>query len=268
MGLCTCTFKRRITTVTPSWYCSALISTCLIPIVGLVSLGTDNQATKLPDFKALASQIAKVTPSAVQFSSYSPSNSAQACPTNGSTWEASDILPPTPNEQLCGCMVQNLTCVANPIISNDTITTQFSFLYDPNNGNNTGGINANGTLGTYGSYSMCNPIERLSWAMNEYYQNQTTNNKANNNPCDFKGAGKKQTPTATGTCKALISQAGAAGTGVVTSAPSGTGSSSSSTSTQKGAAGLVTLPVFGFGMLQLAAYVTVAALIGAGMVIL
>ena len=237
---------------------------------GLVSVGTDNKATKLPDFSALSTQIAKVTPTGVQSASYSPTNSAQACPSVDSTWEAKNVLPPTPNTQLCGCMMQNLTCVAKSNLDNQTSTTQFSYVCDPNNGNYCEGINANATTGVYGAYSMCNATERLSWAFNQFYLNQTANNKQNTSPCDFKGAAQKQSPKANGNCQALVSQAGPAGTGTVTSSPSGTGSSNggSSSSTTKSAAGSVTVPRFDFGMLQLAAYVTVAGLVGAGMIML
>ena len=236
---------------------------------GLVSVGSDNKATKLPDFTALSSQIAKVTPTGVQSASYSPTNSPQACPSVDSTWEAKNVLPPIPNTQLCGCMMQNLTCVAKANLDNATSTAQFGFVCDPSNGNYCEGINANATTGVYGAYSMCNATERLSWAFNQFYLNQTANNKANTSPCDFKGAATKQSKQPNGNCQALVSQAGPAGTGVVTSSPSGTGSSSSSASTStKSSAGLVTVPRFDFGMLQLAAYVTVATLVGAGMVML
>ena len=229
-------------------------------------MGSDNLATKLPDFTVLSSEIAKATPSGVQSASYSPTNVAQACPSIDGTWEAhSSPLPPTPNAQLCGCMVQNLTCVAKANLDNTTSTNLFNYLCDPHTGNYCGGIHANASTGVYGAYSGCNATEQLSWAMNQLYLNQTANNNAN--ACDFNGAATKQSGKANGNCQALVSQAGPAGTGVVTSSPSGTSSSSSSSST-KSSAGLVTVPRFDFGMLQLAVYVTVAALVGAGMVML
>lgn len=163
-------------------------------------------------------------------------------------------------------MVQNLTCVADSDISEDDIKDNFDFICDPKNGDYCSGINTNATTGVYGAYSMCSPSQRISWAMDAFYKDQTANNPDNNNPCGFKGA-KKQTPKANGACEAVNSQAGAAGTGVVTSAPTGTGSSGSSASTT-GAAAITSIPSFNFGMLQLAAYVTVAVLVGASMVVL
>ncbi|KAL9033587.1 MAG: hypothetical protein Q9214_007443 [Letrouitia sp. 1 TL-2023] len=211
--------------------------------------------------------MAQVAPTGVAMSTFSPSNKAQACPTLGPTWRASEKLPPSPNTQVCSCMVQNLTCVADSNIGDDDIKKNFDFLCDPKNGDYCSGINTNATTGVYGAYSMCSPSQRISWAMDAFYKDQTANNPDNNNPCDFKGVAKKQTPKADGACEAVVSQAGAAGTGVVTSAPTGTGSSSSSASSP-GAAAITSTPSFDFGMFQLAAYITVAALVGASMVVL
>ena len=112
---------------------------------------------------------------------------------------------------------------------------------------------------------MCNAQQRLSWSFNEFYLNQTKNNPDNNDPCDFKKAAKKQTPKLANNCEAIVSEAGGQqGTGVVTSAPTGTGASP----TKSGAAGSVTIPKLDFGMLQLAIYLTVAGLVGGGMVLL
>jgi len=163
-------------------------------------------------------------------------------------------------------MVTNLTCVAKSDISPSDTKTNLDYLCGLGNGENCAGITPNANTGKYGSYSMCNATEKLSWAMNESYNNQTANNPKNNNPCDFKGVATKQTPNPASSCKALVSQAGPAGTGTVTSAPSATGAGSSSS--PKGAAGATTVPKFNFGQLQLAIYVVTAGLVGAGMVLL
>ena len=165
-------------------------------------------------------------------------------------------------------MMSNLTCVAKSGISDDDIEANFGYLCDPGNGDYCSGINANATTGKYGSYSMCNSTERLSFAMNVFYFNQTANNPQDNNPCSFKGNAVKQSPSLGNSCKALVSQAGAAGTGTVTSAPTGTGSSNSPSGTKKGAAGAVTVPKLDFGLLPLGVYLLTAGMVGAGMVLL
>jgi len=172
-------------------------------------------------------------------------------------------------------MVSNLTCIAKSSLSSQQIQDQFQYICDPAHGSNCPGILGNGTTGKYGTYSMCNDIDRLSWAFNQYYLNQTATNTGNNSPCDFKGAASKVNPKPASSCKAVNSQAGAAGTGSITNAPiatgssgSGTGSGSGSSSSSKGAASVLGIPEFDLGVLKLAAYVTSAALVGAGMVLL
>lgn len=171
-------------------------------------------------------------------------------------------------------MVANLTCVAKTGISDSDIQTQFNYICDPAQGSNCAGVNANGTTGKYGAFSMCNSTERLSFAFNQYYLNQTATNTQNTSPCDFSGKAQKVSPKPASSCKAINSQAGAAGTGAITNVPtatggSGTGSSSGSTSTSsKGAAFILGVPAFDFGVVKLAAYVTSAMLVGVGMVLL
>ena len=169
-------------------------------------------------------------------------------------------------------MVQNLTCVAKSSLSEDSITAEFNYICDPAQGNNCGGILANGSTGVYGAFSGCSDTERLSYAFNQYYLNQTATNTQNTSPCDFSGSAQKVTPKLASSCKAVISQAGSAGTGSVTSTPTGSvsssGSSSGTSSTSKAAAVILGVPAFDFGILKLATYVTSAMLVGAGMVLL
>ena len=239
---------------------------------GLVSVGSDNKATTLVDYENLSTAMAKASPTGVNAASYTPSNSPQPCPTT-STWQAATNLPPTPNDAICQCMVQNLTCVAKSNLSPDMIKQEFDYICDPAQGNNCAGILANGSTGVYGAFSGCSDNERLSYAFNQYYLNQTATNTQNTSPCDFSGTANKVTPKLASSCKAVVSQAGSGGTGSITSTPtgsssSGSGSTSSSTSTGKSAAVILSVPAFDFGILKLAAYVTSAMLIGAGMILL
>jgi hypothetical protein len=204
-----------------------------------------------------------------------PTNTvAQGCPVEStagsSAWEASATLPPTPNNQLCGCMVQNLTCVAKPGLTDDVIAALFGTACSPVNGVSVcGGITANGTTGQYGAYSMCNSTDQLSWAFNAYYLEQLSSNSANTMACDFGGNATTQSPTLSNACATLVNQAGAAGTGTVTSAPTGTGvigGGGGAAATTSGVAGIVSVPTFDFWLLALGSYVTVAALAGAGII--
>ncbi|KAL8963791.1 MAG: hypothetical protein Q9183_004954, partial [Haloplaca sp. 2 TL-2023] len=235
---------------------------------GLVSIGSDEEATRLPDFTSLSSEIASVNPTGVAMDSYSPTNEPQACPTQDADWEANTMLPPSPNNAVCSCMVQSLNCTVQDDISEEDITTQFEYLCDPNNGDFCSGILANGSTGVYGAYSMCGAEERLAWAFNAFFMDQTRNNPDNTDPCNFDGAARKQTPTSPGSCRSVVSQAGDSGTGAITSAPAPTSSGGDSDSDSDSGAGALVMPSFHLGTLPLAAYVSVAALVGVGMVLL
>lgn len=230
--------------------------------IGLASLNGD-QVSLLPDFTAFSSQIAKATPSGVNMNSYNPSNTvAQACPPTGSAWRASETLPPSPNDAICGCMVANLTCAPKQTINTDMTTDLFNYICGQD-GNPCAGITPNGTSGVYGAYSMCDPQSRLAYAMNSYYLQKGGNAQA----CDFNGNATTTSPSVQSTCTNLLGEAGgAAGTGIVTSEPTNTQGVSASSSS--GAAGAVAIPAFDFGILAVSIYVTVAAMAGAGIILL
>ncbi|KAL1876751.1 1 3-beta-glucanosyltransferase gel4 [Paecilomyces lecythidis] len=238
---------------------------------GLVSV-SGNEVKTLQDFSNLSKQMATVNPTGVNSASYTPTNSPRACPTVGANWEASSKLPPTPNKELCDCMVSSLTCVVKDSIK----STEYSKLFGTVCGYGVcDGITSNSTTGDYGAYSMCNADQQLSFVMDRYYQEQSA--KGNGaSACDFGGAASTQASTkATGTCATLMKQAGTDGTGTVTSAPTGTGDSgsSASSSSSKGAgAHAMSTPgsvaVLGGTTFKLGAYVITAVITGAGMVLL
>lgn len=228
---------------------------------GLVSL-KGNTASKLPDFTALKDQLAKAKPTPTAMSLYKATNTvAQACPATGVAWAAASSLPPTANSELCDCMVQSLSCVANSGLSGKETATLFGSVCGLDK-NACNGIAKNGTTGVYGAYSMCSATQQLSFAMDQYYKTQ---NKAST-ACSFGGNAKIQTAATSTSCKSLLSQAGTAGTGTVTSAPKGTGSSPSGTNSN--AAGAAIVPQFDLGALKIGAYVVTAGLAGMGMFLL
>ncbi|KAF7912368.1 uncharacterized protein EAF01_001389 [Botrytis porri] len=234
---------------------------------GLVSV-SGSSVSKLADFTALSKQLASATPSFTNSASYTPTNTvAQACPATGTAWAASSNLPPIANAELCECMVKSLSCVANSGISGNSSADLFDYVCGLDSAA-CDGISKNATTGSYGAYSMCTSAQQLSFVFDQYYQNQGKAATA----CDFNGSAKTQTGSKSSTCSSLISQAGTAGTGTVTSAPTGTRSSSSSsstsTSTKKSAAGATIVPRFDLGLLQLGAYLVVAGMAGAGMIML
>ena len=138
----------------------------------------------------------------MSMSSYSPSNKAMSCPdvttTSNETWLASSSLPLTPNSDACGCMVNASTCVPN----DDLDPTKYSGIFDTICGSDNSlctAINANGTSGKYGTFSMCSSQEKLAIVMGAYYQKNKASQQ--DQACDFKGAAKTQTGSGDSTSK-------------------------------------------------------------------
>jgi hypothetical protein len=156
-------------------------------------------------------------------------------------------------------MYSSLTCVVDSDVDSEDYGDLFGVVCGLD-GSPCAGIAHNATTGNYGAYGMCNATEQLGFALNQYAQSQSSGG------CDFSGSAMtKASAAATGNCNALMSQAGTAGVGTVTSAP--TGAAASSTSSPGAAAGL-TVPSFQTGLLQLSLYVCGAALSGAAMILL
>ncbi|KAJ4324902.1 hypothetical protein N0V94_000956 [Neodidymelliopsis sp. IMI 364377] len=227
----------------------------------------DGKVTTNKDFDNLSKQIAKATPSGVKMADYKPSNTAAAsCPkVTAGTWEAeSSPLPPTANSQLCGCMMDTLSCVVADKTDEDDFGDMFGFVCGLKDGQYCAGINRNITAGAYGSYGMCSAKEQLSFAVNAYA-------KAVSGGCSFKGKATTKSATATPTasgCANLLKEVGAAGTGSVTSAPKASGSGSGSSADSTGAASGLTAPGLNSGAMGLGMYVLGAVASGMAMILL
>ncbi|KAF2466778.1 uncharacterized protein BDR25DRAFT_74965 [Lindgomyces ingoldianus] len=231
---------------------------------GLVSVDGSNVKT-LDDFNNLSSQIAKVTPSGAKMADYNPTNTAGAsCPAVNSDWAAKATpLPPVVNARACSCMMDSLSCVVASNVNEKDYGDLFGTVCGYSSGKFCGGIQKNATTGNYGAYGMCNSTEQLGFALNQY---------ALANPsggCDFKGSAvtKQAVKTQASDCKALMSQAGSAGTGTVTSAPTGTGAAATGAKSS-GAGVALTVPTMETGLLQLGVYVLGAAFSGMAMILL
>lgn len=198
---------------------------------GLVSI-VDSKVSTLADFNALSSKIATVSPSGVVSSAFTPTNTVQRdCPASTlENWKAASVLPPTPNEYVCGCMSQALGCV----VADDVDTKDYSDLFGYVCGViDCGGVTANGTDGTFGAYSFCSDKEKLSFVLNLYYESQ----KKSASACAFSGKASIATAvTANSICSSILSAAGSDGANTISVTVTGTlsgAASASATGTSK-----------------------------------
>ncbi|KAK9640811.1 1 3-beta-glucanosyltransferase gel4 [Aspergillus fumigatus] len=236
---------------------------------GLVSAVDSTSVSTMADFKYYSSQINNnANPSGTNKASYTPTNTAlQSCPTVNSQWLASaSPLPPTPNEQLCTCMSNAASCVVKDSVSSDDYGDLFSLICGYTD---CTGIARNATTGSYGAYGMCTPKQQLNFLLNKYYSEQSSASSA----CNFGGSATVTSATkATGACSSLMKEAGTAGTGTVTSKPTGTadssGSSASSTSSSGTAVALTRGSAVTVGSFELGVYAITALLTAVGMVML
>ncbi|KAK6202370.1 pH-responsive protein 2 precursor [Scheffersomyces amazonensis] len=202
---------------------------------GLVTIEADGSVSTLADFNNLKSQLASVSPSIAEASDVS-SVTPTTCPTIGPDWVASTNLPPTPDESVCACMVDSLSCVVASNVNQDDYEDLFNYVCSQID---CSGISANATSGEYGVFSPCKPSDQLSFILNLYY---LENNKAAY-ACSFSGSATIQSATTASSCTAVLSAAGASGLGSVSvtfssksgsGSASGSGSSASASSTSSG----------------------------------
>jgi hypothetical protein len=136
------------------------------PGYGLVT-GDPAGATVTPnaDFTQLQAVLAALPPPP---NTPSQANAAAstfpACPAAGAALNASDTLPPTPNNQVCLCAVNNaFSC--NPRTSTTPSTVGALLDYGCSllgqSGGNCNEITSNGVTGVYGNLSYCSPSQKL-----------------------------------------------------------------------------------------------------------
>ncbi|KXN71184.1 carbohydrate-binding module family 43 protein [Conidiobolus coronatus NRRL 28638] len=193
---------------------------------GLVQ-ANGNNFTIMPDFTTYKNQLSKLKLSPTNKSSYTPpSNNGTTCPSEGSDWQASNNLPPTPSVDACNCLMGTYGCIVS---SSFNVTAQSSsvsqlFQYACGQGKvDCSPLTANGTSGVYGNISFCDPTTQLSYALNSMY---TQSNK-NKDTCTSNGTGSIQSPSSNSESTCLSKAAN-----LQQSAGSGSGSSGSSNNGQ------------------------------------
>ncbi|AET40399.1 uncharacterized protein Ecym_5666 [Eremothecium cymbalariae DBVPG len=173
---------------------------------GLVSIDSNDKVSTLADFNYYSNQIQTVNPTGVNSAYYTPSSKSINCPTPAAHWKAVSKLPPTPDENVCSCMVESLSCVVSDNIKEDDYENLFAYVCSQIS---CDGIHADATTGDYGAYSFCSSKEKLSFILDAFYKVSGSSP----NGCSFGGSASLHKPSTESTCTAILNAIGTAGTG-------------------------------------------------------
>ncbi|KAF4462282.1 beta (1-3) glucanosyltransferase gel3p [Fusarium albosuccineum] len=233
---------------------------------GLVKI-KNNKPVKLDDFDALKSKVTKARPNGVESDDYKPSGKAATCPDLSSTWNANSVLPRTPDSALCKCMVQSRECVPADSLKEKNFGSIFGYICGEKPELCTA-INANASAGIYGAYSMCDESAKLAYVLDAYYNDQSKSADS----CDFKGAATTQKAQSQDSCKSALAAASSINAEVATATAavgaSSTGGSDEEDDDSFGIQSAHIARLFSFGDYAVGAYMAVAGVVGAGMVLL
>ncbi|KAJ2163089.1 hypothetical protein GGF46_000018 [Coemansia sp. RSA 552] len=158
---------------------------------GLVEI-SGNKGTKTDDYDYFKKALAAVNPKGVNMNSVKDNGKQQECPKVGkdNSWLASGDLPATPSNATCECMMKTLSCVSKTTEMPTSTDDLKAFGKSVGNifGTVCGSISCDevsgdASTGEYGKYSGCNAVQRVSWVMNAWYENE----RQVDGSCDFDG---------------------------------------------------------------------------------
>jgi len=240
---------------------------------GLVKVSDSGKATKQKDFEYLAKEHKKADPKGVDEDEYTSNLKPAECPDVSQTWKVTgDALPPTPDKDLCDCMVKAASCGPASGLSKKSYGDIFGFICGESPESCTG-INGNATTGVYGAYHGCSDEAKLTHILDTYYKDQDQASDA----CDFKGKAETKSGSDSGSCKSSLEEADehnkkAATATNAADAPfstSGSGDSSDSDDDEDFAVpGAALMRLFNLGDYAVGLYMVVAVAVGGSMVVL
>lgn len=230
---------------------------------GLVEIDKGGKASTMNNYNELKTKVNEATPSAVDMGSYKPTNTPESCPDLTSNWQANSALPPSPDSDLCACMVAAAECVPVSSLKEKDFGDIFGYICGAKP-EVCVGINGNATTGIYGAYSMCTDTDKLTYVLDAYYKAMSKSSSA----CDFDGDATTQRASSQASCSAALASASSANE-VAATATAATGSKSTGGSDDSFGNPTAQLArVFTFGDFAVGAYLLVAGAVGAGMVLL
>ena len=246
-------------------------------LFGVVEINRDGSATEFDSFDRLARAHRNARPNGVNMDDYSTDfTTPQQCPEASETWDASAVLPPTPDRELCECAAAASPCGPSGTLDEEDMAEIFNFICDASP-ESCVGIGHNASSGVYGAYSMCGQAHKLAHILGAYYENT---NRAFDS-CDFDGRAETKSDTSDSSCRDPLASAAerneAAATQTQGDPASITGGSGSGGSSNGGSGSNNDDESFGlssitmtrtFGNLAVGLYLAVAGAAGAAMVML
>jgi len=205
---------------------------------GMVTISDDQKTvTTGDDYGRLKTHYTQANGPNSPSQSDSAASTYPSCPSTNDTFVASTTLPPTPNENACNCLQNNLSCKFTPQTTNysavvgELLNVGCSLVGQK--GGSCDDIGGNGQTGVYGRLSGCDPRVKLSYVFSEYYE---LNNR-DGQSCSFAGNGTVNPLAPSG-----VSAANAAASSCVPSpdatfvptAPTGSSNSGSGSGSSKG----------------------------------
>jgi len=207
---------------------------------GLVKIDSNTAVTEFQDFSYLAEQLNNANPTgAKQSDPITVQPYLYNCPpTDPDNFLASSAaLPPSPNENSCSCMYNSLQCVID-ISSSTPASIAAAADFACSHGAACDDVNTNSASGVYGTWSACDDIQRASYILNSYYQN----NRRQVSACNFPDASTNQNNGKVVTATTTISSCNADAAASTTTSSTVTTSTTSTYTTSTFTTSTVTTP--------------------------
>ncbi|OMJ21985.1 Protein EPD1 [Smittium culicis] len=136
-----------------------------------VSYGDPN-VSQLPDYSTFKKMLANVSPKGVNINSYNPDLKPSSCPPSSDKWLVGDVVPPSPNIDLCNCLSKTFSCMMPPQYSPaddvQAVVLQ-NHLDSICKTVDCSDILTDTIKGTYGKYSGCTTFQKASLIISRYY---------------------------------------------------------------------------------------------------
>lgn len=138
---------------------------------------------ELEDFAYLQKQFNDANPKGVsleEFKTTLKAARAPSCPSASKVWQASSVLPHSPDLAKCECLESSLQCGLSQHVKSNNLTHIFDYACDKVD---CEPINGDGIKGSYGYFSDCSARQKASYVINELYLKLG----AKKDTCDFDG---------------------------------------------------------------------------------